>query len=182
MNKKKTSKKKMRQKRMIKIVAGIVILGILLAGCIWLIKSKDGSKVGSAQTAAADEQEQGQMQEQEQEPIQEPEHMVIHTKYGELYYPEQWKEYLNMETEEAEDSVKIVFQANINDTMYPLFEVTIGAENGALVGQVVDADGEKHDVYMHAEEVEEIDNLSQEEQDRLFAMKEGLNYIIEYLE
>lgn len=107
--------------------------------------------------------------------------MEVETKYGNLLYPQQWKEYLKIEQEEQGESLCVKFRALINETEYTLFDIVIGEEDSESIGTIQDSDGESHNVYVHIEDNMELDNLSEEEQNRLFAMKEGVNELIAHL-
>lgn len=124
-----------------------------------------------------------QVEEQSVEEIERvaSELMEVETKYGDLLYPQQWKEYLKIEQEEQVESLCVKFRALINETEYPLFDIVIGEEASESIGTIQDSDGESHNVYVHIEENMELDNLSEEEQNRLFAMKEGVNELIAHL-
>ncbi len=107
--------------------------------------------------------------------------MTISTKYGDLYYPDQWEEYLKTSQEEKDESLIVNFNASINDETYSLFTVMIDSDEGTSVGEITDADGKKHSVSIEMEEIENIDDLTDTEQQRIYAMQEDLNYVIDYL-
>ena len=65
---------------------------------------------------------------------------------------------------------------------YPLFKVTIGEEDGSKIGELTDSAGTKRDVYLQLEEIQKDPNLNDSEQNRLYAMQEDLNYVIDHLE
>ena len=64
---------------------------------------------------------------------------------------------------------------------YPLFKVTIGEGDGSKIGELTDSAGTKRDVYLQLEEIQEDPNLNDGEQNRLYAMQEDLNYLIDNL-
>lgn len=108
-------------------------------------------------------------------------YVQVSTPYGDLYYQDQWEEYMVTEQEDTGDGVKVTFSACINGMTYPLFYVTIGSGEGALVGELTGPDGAKREVYVRSNEMEEISELSDSERNRLYAMQEDINYIIENL-
>ena len=110
-----------------------------------------------------------------------PEYITISTDFGDLCYPEQWSDYLKTDQEVENDSLIVSFSAVINETEFPMFEVTIGSSEDAFVGELTDASGTKRSVYMSVVEIEPSDVLSEEEQQRLYAMQEDLNYLIDHL-
>lgn len=114
--------------------------------------------------------------------IQIAEEIEIDTPYGTLYFPNQWEEFVTAEQKEDDDTVVVTFTATVQDTTYPLFEVTIGGTDGVKAGELTDAKGTKRTVYMQVYELEEDPNLTDSEQNRLYAMQEDLNYLIDHLE
>ena len=68
-----------------------------------------------------------------QEPSAAPvnEEIVIGTPYGDLYFPNQWEEYLKIDQSKAADRVEVTFSAKISDQVFPLFAIVIGGDTGA---------------------------------------------------
>lgn len=108
-------------------------------------------------------------------------YMTIPTEYGNLYYPEQWSEYLVTDESKEGDSLIVLFSAQINGENYSMFQVSIGESEDTEVGELTDDTGTTRTVYMKVEELEENSNLSANEQQRLYAMQEDLNYVIDHL-
>lgn len=108
-------------------------------------------------------------------------YIAIETAYGTLYYPDQWEQFIKTEQETVGDTIAVSFSAVIQDTVYPLFEVTIGGTEGTEVGKLTDADGTKRTVYMRIDKLTEDPALTDGEQNRLYAMQEDLNYLIDNL-
>ena len=117
---------------------------------------------------------------QKQEPGQTYD-VIISTEYGDLYYPDQWADLINTEQVKAGDTITVSFSTRIDDTSYALFDVTIGGEAGALVGELTDSGGTKRSVYIKTSEIPEDPDLDEGEQNRLYAMQEDLNYLIDNL-
>lgn len=112
----------------------------------------------------------------------EQEYITINTEYGDLYYPQQWEDYLVTEQELEGESLIVSFSAQINETEYPMFQVTVGGDSdGTEVGELTDSSGTKRMVYMKVEEMEVSDELTENEQQRLYAMQEDLNCVIDNL-
>ena len=109
------------------------------------------------------------------------EDMVIDTEYGDLYYPEQWEEYLKTEQNMSNDSLQVFFSAHLGDKDFPMFQVTIGESEDTKVGELTDDSGTKRGVYMNVPELEGLDDLSEAEQHQIYAMQEDLNYVIDHL-
>lgn len=106
----------------------------------------------------------------------------VHTKYGKLYYQDQWADFMRtVQTEEGKNLV-VSFVAEFDGVKYPLFHLTIGEYDGDPIGQLTDAQGVKRNVFVTMEEIGELSQLTEGEQNRLFAMQEEINFIIENLE
>lgn len=155
------------KRRWIVCLLGLSLAGTLLAGC-----GQEAPKIEGAVLSADVQEQQGEL---------ENEVMEIETSYGTLSYPEQWKDCLDVEQEESEDGVQLIFQAEIEDELYPLFEITIGEGDGEAVGVIQDEDGVSRDVYVKILENEDLEDLSDEEIDRIYAMKEGINDVLDHL-
>ena len=107
--------------------------------------------------------------------------VAIETEFGSLHYPEQWSEFIKTQQDKQEDYIKVEFLAQINDKEYPLFNAVIGNGDGVKVGEVTDAAGQQRPVYIEMTELEEDPDLVENEQNRLYAMQEDLNYLIDHL-
>lgn len=156
------------KKRLINCVLYTLLLGIFLTGCGTQKQQNQVDLLESAVSVNA--------------PQQETEDVVIGTAYGDLHYPDQWTEFVKTEQIENDDSIVVTFEAEINGKRYPLFKTTIGGENGDLAGTITDSAGTIRNVYIYVEELPEDPELTEEEQNRLYAMQEDLNYLIDSLE
>lgn len=106
---------------------------------------------------------------------------VIETEFGSLHYPEQWSGFIKTRQDKQDDHIKVEFLAQINDKEYPLFNAVIGNGDGVKVGDLTDAAGQQRPVYIEMTELEEDPDLAENEQNRLYAMQEDLNYLIDNL-
>lgn len=115
-------------------------------------------------------------------PVQEERaDVVIETEFGSLHYPEQWSEFIKTRQDKQEDRIKVEFLAQLSDKEYPLFNAVIGDGDGVKVGEVTDAAGQQRPVYIEMTELEKDPDLAENEQNRLYAMQEDLNYLIDHL-
>ena len=89
---------------------------------------------------------------------------------------------MTTEQQENGDTIVVSFVATLHNTSYRLFEVTIGGTEGAAAGELTDNGGTKRTVYMQVYELEGDSELTATEQNRLYAMQEDLNYLIDHLE
>ncbi len=152
----------MRRKRLL-IVIGVLAAVLLLCGC--------GNKTSESSNDAADD-------------AQLSEDVVVETKNGNLKYSDQWEGFIKADVTEENDISDVVFSAEINGNSYKLFEIIINGDesSGEYAGDIHDSDGQTHKVYLKMEALEQDDNLSEEEMNRLYAMQEDINYIIDNLE
>lgn len=107
--------------------------------------------------------------------------ILVKTRYGYLYYQDQWEEFMQVVLTDEGDGVAVYFVAKFEDQSFPLFSLHIGEFEGDPLGQIMDTDGVKHNVFITMEEID-VSGLTEGEQNRLFAMQEEINFIIENLE
>lgn len=107
--------------------------------------------------------------------------MKVNTKYGALYYPDQWLEFVSISQSTSDDVLTVTFQAMVQDKVYTLFELTIDQERGTEVGKLIDSSGKSYSVYLRLAELELDESLSEIEKDRLYAMQEDVNFVIDHL-
>lgn len=149
------------KRRIILCIVCAIAFCVLVSGC---------GKDGGAQTGNV-----------EKEGSAVKDYIVIETEYGNLYYPDQGTECVQIDQSTAGNALVVSFAAQINDVQYPLFKVTIGEGDGSKIGELTDSAGTKRDVYLQLEEIQEDPNLNDGEQNRLYAMQEDLNYLIDNL-
>lgn len=149
-------------KRIMVLVVGAMLIPVMLTGC-----AKNGEAPSADSTDAA----------------KHGNDIVIDTGYGSLYFPEQWRELLKTERKTLESSVIIDFNAVVNGTTYPLFTVTVGDDGeGSSVGVLTDKNGTTRNVYMKLIPLDMDASLSEGEQNRLYAIQEDVNYLIDNLD
>lgn len=107
--------------------------------------------------------------------------MEIETDYGILYYPATWKDSLHTEITNEENVMTVTFDAQINSQEYALFKVMICNEEGDSVGTITDSSGTSRNVFVEIFELNDIDDLSEDAQNQLYAMQEGVNSLTEAL-
>lgn len=165
------SKRRRRRRKDTIFIIPFIIAAVIVVG-VGVYLTKEFGKTNQSYNAATAENNQE---------ATEPEYMAIITEYGDLYYPEQWTDYLRTEQTMEGDSLKVSFSAKINDVEYPMFQVTIGDSEDTEVGELTDSSGTKRSVHMRVDEMGEIENLTEIEQQRLYAMQEDLNCVIDNL-
>ncbi|MDO4622411.1 MAG: hypothetical protein Q4B22_05620 [Eubacteriales bacterium] len=184
----------MKRKMIQRAMAGFCI-GILLTGCGTGDSTGAQTNAKSVESTAAAEQTQEQAAETEQTaasaeendgaeeqtaPAEAADYMTIATDFGDIYYPDQWMEFIQIDQTTEGDVLTLLFNARVKDKEFSLFHVVINGE-GDNGGLLTDANGETHKVSIEMMEIEDTEGLSSEEQDRLYAMQEDVNYIIEHL-
>lgn len=163
-------------KKSMKCLVSSILLCVLLAGC----SAGESGSSSKQQEGIAVEHTAGSVESAPT--VEELEESKIETVYGTLYYPKQWEEYVTTEQQENGDTIVVSFVATLHNINYRLFEVTIGGTEGAAAGELTDAEGTKRTVYMQVYELEGDSGLTATEQNRLYAMQEDLNYLIDHLE
>lgn len=178
-----------RQKRWTKWACGLtccVLACGLLAGCGGNAGSQQSS--ASAESAATGTQIGAPAGAENAQPVSalpetEETFVTVETPYGNLYYPDRWQEDVTAQQTQEENTVTVTFETTYEGVTYNLFEVYItdGERSESLVGTLTDGDGAARNVYLHAEEIPEDSAMDETEQNRLYAMQEDLNYLIDNL-
>ena len=107
--------------------------------------------------------------------------LVILTAYGDLHYPESWQEYVIIRQNQRGDDIVVTFSSKFEERECTLFEVTIGSEDGSLVGMLKAADGTQRNVYLRVTPMPENAGWTEAEENRFYAMQEDLNYLLDHL-
>lgn len=153
----------------------IIIAAILcfsLAACV---------KEGDAKSGSQETQGNGSASEDSDEETA-AELMEISTEYGILYYPAEWEDSLNTEETNEGGFLTVLFSTEADGQSYDLFRVMINSEEGDSVGTVTSEDGTERNVFIETLELSDISGLSEDEQNRLYAMQEGINVLMENLD
>ena len=162
--KERNERNEMKRKSAVKLVdvlLCIVILCMILTGC------------GNGNGTDA---------QQENDPTgTNSEDIVVSTDFGDLHYPERWREYVTIRQEQNDDTITVAFETESEGKTYELFEVLIGDDTSDVIGSLTDAAGAQRNVYLHVEELSENSGLKENEQTRFYAMQEDLNYLIDHL-
>ena len=119
---------------------------------------------------------------EEQQTEEKQELMQIDTEYGTLSYPTEWKDALSTSESNENGFLTITFTANVGGQTYTLFNVMINSKEGDSVGTIKADDGTVRNVFTEIKELPDISGLSEEDQNQLYAMQEGINVLIENLD
>jgi len=142
----------------------VLVSGLFMVGCK---KSEDNSNAITPETEVAAEAE---------------ELMEIETLSGVIYYPAKWKDSIEVNETQEDENNNIVFCAKVAEKEFELFELTVGKKDSMVIGSLTNSEGNKNDVYVELKELGDMEELSVEDQDLLYAMQEGINVIIENLQ
>ena len=149
------------KKRALCCFAALTVLAGLLAGCRHVTPEQETqTTIGTTEAL--------------------PEDILISTAYGDLHYPDQWREYLQVQQSTEGDELTACFTASFDGKAYVLFNVIIGNKEGDVVGKITDAQGTVRDVAIRVPEIS-MEGLSEDEQNRIYAMQDELNYLIDHL-
>lgn len=186
----------MKMKRCVLILMSVLLLIAALAGCgrTEETETTEASMTETTSTPEVKEEEHARPDEtlkaeespeevpektpQTQEPV-DPNVVVVSTACGNLYYQEQWSEYMKTEQTQEGETLTVTFLAEFNGIGYPLFSIVIGTGEGEPMAQLTDANGAMRDVFVIVEELEEHPELTEDEQNCLYAMQEEINYVVE---
>lgn len=174
----------MFRKRIVVCILSALLVAMMLTGC-GAQEQNETTNPAAAESGVAQEETSATEsaettgQDETEEPVEVLDYIPVETPYGELRYQEQWVDYMKTSQITEGDTVTVNFSAVINETEYPLFSVTIGGTGDDAIGQLTDAEGTKRDVFILVEDVEISSELTEGEQNRLYAMMEEVNYVIE---
>lgn len=141
-------------------------------------QEQTGSTTAIVQSTQATEQEE--TVSVTEEPV-DPNCVIVNTHLGNLQYQDQWIEFMQTEQHREGENLVVSFSAKIGDTSYALFDIIIGELEDEPVGKITDRKGVVRDVYLELKEIVGTDTLTENEKNRLYAMQEDINYIIENL-
>lgn len=161
------------------IIGIILIIGISVALIMQHGKSAGAGGAGTA-GVDADGNPIEVVDNTDAEPAEEVS-MDIETEEGNLSYPEKWKDYINTDVSNNDNTTSVKFSTKVDDTEYELFTIEIGDSQGTQVGTIKAADGTEKSVHVIFKELENIDKLSEADKQRLYSMQEDLNYLIDHL-
>ncbi len=171
-----------------KIAAALaaIVLGLALAGCqadpVQTTPANTTDPVPEATTLAdmAQETTPGTTPESTYPPA--PIHSIaVDTEYGQLFFQDQWLEFMHIEQRMEADALTVTFYGTVEGQRYPLFCFTIGGDGGEPLGTLTDLSGKQRPVYAKMLDLGDTSQLSQSHQNRLYAMKEDINFVLENL-
>lgn len=145
-----------------------IIVFFILIACLMLGSCDKGP---AAETTDTDPRETTSFQ-----------YFQVDTSFGTLKFPEQWKKDLKIEKNTTETGEEIIFRETITKDCLTLFTICIDMpESGSYIGNLTDAAGKTHEVYLQINELEMQEDLPKETKSRIYAMQESVNDIIDNL-
>lgn len=107
--------------------------------------------------------------------------LVIETPYCDLYYPGQWADSLRVEITGTEPEAIVSFYGTVAQEEQLLFRLYFCGAEGFPVGAIETENGMMMDVTVEIAELTLKDSWSDEETDRICAMQEGMNTVMDGL-
>ncbi len=104
----------------------------------------------------------------------------VETSCGALSFPEEWKEFVSVSETAKAYGTSLSFTAENGEDVVTLFTLNIGGGEGEEVGTLRGSDGTERSVHMVIDELM-LEGADEDTANRLFAMQEDVNYIIEHL-
>lgn len=104
--------------------------------------------------------------------------ITISTRYGDLYFSNQWEDRLRIDQSSSGSTEVVSFTAVLGEQEYPLFQLEIAdsTNDPGAVGMLTDSSGVRRDVFVSMDPLPEGEQL-----DQLYAMRDGLNDLIDNL-
>lgn len=154
-----------------------VIRAICIALSVFALVGCGCTRQDGAQSGATDASSQEDAQSLASET------MVISTDRGDLYYSDEWEGLVNVAQETVGDTLVATFTTDVEGQTIGLFKVFIdGTESdGFAAGSLTDAEGNKHSVFIQVDDHSNMEGLDASTQDRIYAMTDGVNTLIEHL-
>lgn len=105
----------------------------------------------------------------------------ITVNYGILHYPAEWEQILLIEESEDNGIDYIQFETKAGEDVILLFKVIICSEEGDSVGTITDSEGSVRNVFVEINDLGDLSEYDEETQNRLYAMQEAVNELMEQL-
>lgn len=162
--------------------AAVCVLCLILA-MMWGCASEDDPVTTTEPTAVQTESIQPPVTTEPAKPTEPAvkNAVPVKTPYGTLYYQDQWQECMVVEQIKEADSVTLVFEAEIDDIRYPLFKLMISSDLEQCVATMSGENGQQYGIQVIPDEIGDYETLTAEQKNRLYAMQEEINFILENL-
>ena len=160
----------MEKSKMKKLIVILVVLFVVVTiGIVAMLKGEANTNNGAENNIEATE-----------EIANEEPDVVTETPYCDLHFPGRWKDDVVIENSK-ENPYTVDYYGVVNGDKYLVFSLIFGESDGFCLGIFATDDGE---IGMHIVEgaLNDIEDLSEEEQNMLYEMQINVNYIIQNLE
>lgn len=160
----------------------LAILTVCLLACILVGCNKTENTENSSSSNIHIDEISGEYSDNYYEEVDDVNNIYeVKTEYGSLYYPQRFEADMKTEITNGDDGCIVEFFSECDGKKYSLFYVNIGIEDGQLAGYITDDKGTERNVFVVVPEIENIDVLSSENQDKLYAMQEAVNIVVDNL-
>lgn len=163
------------------VVVLILVIAVAASAAILIQAKRPKEQTSAAPVATAAQTVKTEMEAVPETTEEEYPPIVIETPYGDLYYPGQWAEGLRTEILGEDFDTSAVFYGTVSGEEYRLFAVHFGGAEGFPVGVLEIADGVMLYVTLEMADIEFGSEMSQEDIDRVCAMQEAMNYVMDHL-
>ena len=103
--------------------------------------------------------------------------MTIDTPYGQLFYPANHGDHLEIVTEDGE-IYSLQFCCTMDGKRLPLFTIYFGGTQGTPAATLSDAEGNETQIYLVIEDLVFGEEWSEEEKTLAYAMQEDVNFLL----
>ena len=173
------------------LILSLVVILVFIAGCggekepqVQPVEEQTPVPAEPTETTEPSDPEEVPTEEPNEDPeLSDPNRdwEPIETPFGRLRYPDQFFDYLETEQQESENGLRVLFSAVIGEKKIQLFELLIGEGDGEPVGSLTGPDDVQRDVFLRFIEIEDTEGLTEGETNRVYAMQESLNFVIDNL-
>lgn len=111
-----------------------------------------------------------------------PEMTFYDSEYGKIPYPAEYKDAFSIEEKKQDDGeLDVVFSTDIEGEKYELFTLLISDSEEGAVGIIKDEGGARRYIVADMNEID-ASSISEETQNKVYAMQESINDIIDNLQ
>jgi len=174
---------KKNKKYVVSICILVVVLTAVCIGVFGLKGNKDDQKLVVENETISEEQSNEFLEssESDEEDIQVlSDYYEIETKYCKLYFPEVWKENIEI-VDKEEMGYKVGFYGRIdNKEAQLLFEVCFNSDDGELLGYL-ELEENIVNISIDINDIVFDDSWEEEEMNQIYTMQEEVNFVIDTL-
>lgn len=106
--------------------------------------------------------------------------VCVSTPFSEFHFPAEWADRLLVKHSYSDSDYTVAFYADIDGAQEYLFSIVMGENDGTPIGKLTDDMDAVTMVYLLNRE-DDFAGYSQTEQDYLYSMMEGINYLFDEL-